>query len=114
MYIQTHHRPAGADGPPTLSQARQQSTPHIKTYLRYNAADPDDLQWLLLTSCNLSKAAWGEACALLRCWAALCGTNLGHFVAHVPHLCQTATKGRTEARMQCCVVWDGKPMLQVG
>eukprot|EP00667_Euglena_gracilis_P020335 EG_transcript_21999 len=50
----------GADGPPTLSQARQQSTPHIKTYLRYNAADPDDLQWLLLTSCNLSKAAWGE------------------------------------------------------
>ncbi|XP_023914252.1 tyrosyl-DNA phosphodiesterase 1-like isoform X1 [Quercus suber] len=30
--------------------------PHIKTFTRYNA---QKLAWLLLTSSNLSKAAWG-------------------------------------------------------
>nr|XP_009603076.1 tyrosyl-DNA phosphodiesterase 1-like [Nicotiana tomentosiformis] len=31
--------------------------PHIKTFLRYNG---QSLAWLLLTSSNLSKAAWGS------------------------------------------------------
>ncbi|PSR98436.1 Tyrosyl-DNA phosphodiesterase [Actinidia chinensis var. chinensis] len=35
---------------------RCRAMPHIKTYTRYNG---QDLAWLLLTSSNLSKAAWG-------------------------------------------------------
>ncbi|XAR53762.1 Phosphodiesterase I [Bertholletia excelsa] len=35
---------------------RCRAMPHIKTYTRYNG---QDLAWLLLTSANLSKAAWG-------------------------------------------------------
>ncbi|KAL8461355.1 hypothetical protein ACS0TY_032727 [Phlomoides rotata] len=35
---------------------RCRAMPHIKTFLRYNG---QNLAWLLLTSSNLSKAAWG-------------------------------------------------------
>ncbi|WOL15127.1 hypothetical protein Cni_G23908 [Canna indica] len=35
---------------------RCRAMPHIKTYTRYNA---QNLAWFLLTSANLSKAAWG-------------------------------------------------------
>lgn len=35
---------------------RCRAMPHIKTYARYNG---QDLAWFLLTSANLSKAAWG-------------------------------------------------------
>ncbi|CAI9087769.1 OLC1v1021938C1 [Oldenlandia corymbosa var. corymbosa] len=36
---------------------RCRAMPHIKTFLRYNG---QNLAWLLLTSSNLSKAAWGS------------------------------------------------------
>jgi tyrosyl-DNA phosphodiesterase-1 len=36
---------------------RQYAMPHIKTYCRHNG---DALAWLILTSANLSRAAWGE------------------------------------------------------
>ncbi|XP_070041892.1 tyrosyl-DNA phosphodiesterase 1 isoform X4 [Nicotiana tomentosiformis] len=36
---------------------RCRAMPHIKTFLRYNG---QSLAWLLLTSSNLSKAAWGS------------------------------------------------------
>lgn len=39
---------------------RQQAMPHMKTYLRYRDSNPDHIQWVLLTSANLSMAAWGR------------------------------------------------------
>lgn len=36
---------------------RSQAMPHIKTYCRWNG---DKLYWFLLTSANISKAAWGS------------------------------------------------------
>lgn len=38
---------------------RQRALPHMKTYLRYNR-DDQTIPWILLTSHNFSKAAWGE------------------------------------------------------
>jgi tyrosyl-DNA phosphodiesterase-1 len=39
---------------------RTQATPHIKTYCRISP-DMKTLAWFLLTSANLSKAAWGRS-----------------------------------------------------
>ncbi|XP_055370935.1 probable tyrosyl-DNA phosphodiesterase isoform X2 [Condylostylus longicornis] len=39
------------------SRYRNQAMPHIKTYCRWN---DDELYWFVLTSANLSKAAWGS------------------------------------------------------
>mmetsp|Transcript_34404 Transcript_34404/g.58284 ORF Transcript_34404/g.58284 Transcript_34404/m.58284 type:complete len:1120 (-) Transcript_34404:101-3460(-) len=39
---------------------RRKAAPHIKTFLRYSKENPQKLAWMLLTSHNLSKAAWGE------------------------------------------------------
>eukprot|EP00252_Welwitschia_mirabilis_P005216 TRINITY_DN15700_c0_g1_i1.p1 TRINITY_DN15700_c0_g1~~TRINITY_DN15700_c0_g1_i1.p1 ORF type:complete len:580 (-),score=95.55 TRINITY_DN15700_c0_g1_i1:217-1956(-) len=36
---------------------RSRAMPHIKSYVRYN---DQDIAWFLLTSANLSKAAWGS------------------------------------------------------
>ena len=38
---------------------RQRAMPHMKTYLRYDAASTE-IAWICITSHNLSKAAWGE------------------------------------------------------
>ncbi|XP_075154610.1 tyrosyl-DNA phosphodiesterase glaikit [Haematobia irritans] len=38
---------------------RSQAMPHIKSYTRYNL-DDKSIYWFLLTSANLSKAAWGS------------------------------------------------------
>lgn len=38
---------------------RSQAMPHIKSYTRYNLND-QNIYWFLLTSANLSKAAWGQ------------------------------------------------------
>jgi hypothetical protein len=38
---------------------RTRWSPHIKTYCRYSASDRA-LRWVVLTSHNVSKAAWGE------------------------------------------------------
>ncbi|CAG9937141.1 unnamed protein product [Clonostachys rosea f. rosea IK726] len=47
------------DDVPTLDGGRARAAPHIKTYIRYNS---DSIDWAMLTSANLSKQAWGEAC----------------------------------------------------
>lgn len=46
--------------PPVLH--RQNAMPHIKTYARFDPSDSNrgTLDWALLTSSNLSKAAWGS------------------------------------------------------
>jgi tyrosyl-DNA phosphodiesterase-1 len=46
--------------PPSLH--RQNAMPHIKTYARFDPSDSNrgTLDWALLTSSNLSKAAWGS------------------------------------------------------
>ena len=41
------------------STKRTRASPHIKTYARYSS-DYSKLYWFLLTSSNLSKAAWGN------------------------------------------------------
>lgn len=51
---------AGVLGRAGGATGRQRSVPHIKTYTRFLAAKPHRLPWFLLTSANLSKAAWGE------------------------------------------------------
>lgn len=38
---------------------RSQAMPHIKTYTRFNLED-QSVYWFVLTSANLSKAAWGS------------------------------------------------------
>ncbi|KAJ3227694.1 tyrosyl-DNA phosphodiesterase 1 [Clydaea vesicula] len=43
-----------------LTAKRQMAIPHIKTYCRISNTVEDRLGWFLLSSCNLSKAAWGE------------------------------------------------------
>lgn len=42
----------------SLDAGRERVMPHVKTYLRINDRH-DDIRWLLLTSANLSKSAWG-------------------------------------------------------
>lgn len=48
--------------------ARQRAMPHIKTFGRYRhfPGEGTRLAWLLLTSHNLSKAAWGSLQAGMR------------------------------------------------
>ncbi|KAJ3159549.1 tyrosyl-DNA phosphodiesterase 1 [Geranomyces michiganensis] len=41
------------------NQGRHRAVPHIKTYTRINP-QTGEMAWFLLTSANLSKAAWGE------------------------------------------------------
>lgn len=42
-----------------LKSGRAKAAPHIKTYMRASAGG-DRLRWILLTSANLSKQAWGN------------------------------------------------------
>ena len=52
----------GAGAPAGMSGGaigRQRSIPHIKTYTRFLAGVPHRLPWFMLTSANLSGAAWG-------------------------------------------------------
>lgn len=44
---------------PPASLHRQNAMPHIKTYARFDVAAAGTLDWAILTSANLSKAAWG-------------------------------------------------------
>ena len=52
MWREAHHWRAEWCG-------RTRWSPHIKTYCRYSASDRA-LRWVVLTSHNVSKAAWGE------------------------------------------------------
>ncbi|KAI9646998.1 hypothetical protein NHQ30_004999 [Ciborinia camelliae] len=49
---------------PTHSQnaLRKRAAPHIKTYIRFSdtSSSPKSIDWILVTSANLSKQAWGE------------------------------------------------------
>ncbi|KAM3077208.1 hypothetical protein ACMFMF_005118 [Clarireedia jacksonii] len=40
---------------------RKRAAPHIKTYVRFGDSSHTDIDWMLVTSANLSKQAWGEA-----------------------------------------------------
>ncbi|XP_031555938.1 tyrosyl-DNA phosphodiesterase 1-like [Actinia tenebrosa] len=40
------------------SHGRSRASPHIKSYIRVSP-DTNKLAWFMVTSCNLSKAAWG-------------------------------------------------------
>ncbi|KAL3418603.1 tyrosyl-DNA phosphodiesterase [Phlyctema vagabunda] len=40
---------------------RKRAAPHIKTFVRFADAQKTSIDWMLVTSANLSKQAWGEA-----------------------------------------------------
>lgn len=40
---------------------RKRAAPHIKTFIRFADAKKSSIDWMLVTSANLSKQAWGEA-----------------------------------------------------
>ncbi|EPE33077.1 Phospholipase D/nuclease [Glarea lozoyensis ATCC 20868] len=40
---------------------RRRAAPHIKTYIRFGDSQCSSIDWMLVTSANLSKQAWGEA-----------------------------------------------------
>jgi tyrosyl-DNA phosphodiesterase-1 len=46
---------------PVLDAGRKLAAPHIKTYIRFADCKKDSIDWMLVTSANLSKQAWGEA-----------------------------------------------------
>ncbi|KAL2158920.1 hypothetical protein VTH06DRAFT_2950 [Thermothelomyces fergusii] len=45
----------------TREAGRKRAAPHIKTYIRYGDTSGPSIDWVLVTSANLSKQAWGEA-----------------------------------------------------
>ena len=47
--------------PPISDAGRKRAAPHIKTYIRFADAEKSSIDWILITSANLSKQAWGEA-----------------------------------------------------
>lgn len=54
--------PSGIDASAPVSDAgRKRAAPHIKTYIRFSDAEKSSVDWMLVTSANLSKQAWGEA-----------------------------------------------------
>ncbi|CZT06206.1 related to TDP1 Tyr-DNA phosphodiesterase [Rhynchosporium agropyri] len=46
---------------PILDAGRKRAAPHIKTFIRFTDEKKSSIDWMLLTSANLSKQAWGEA-----------------------------------------------------
>ncbi|KUJ16796.1 tyrosyl-DNA phosphodiesterase [Mollisia scopiformis] len=51
----------GSTPPPTHDAGRKRAAPHIKTYTRFTDSTRTAIDWMLVTSANLSKQAWGEA-----------------------------------------------------
>jgi tyrosyl-DNA phosphodiesterase-1 len=45
---------------PISDAGRKRAAPHIKTYIRFSDADKSSIDWMLVTSANLSKQAWGD------------------------------------------------------
>ena len=45
----------------TLDAGRKRAAPHIKTYIRFGDSTRSSIDWMLITSANLSKQAWGDA-----------------------------------------------------
>jgi tyrosyl-DNA phosphodiesterase-1 len=58
---------------------RRRAAPHIKTYIRFCDASKTQIDWALVTSANISKQAWGEACNALG-EARICSYELGVLV----------------------------------
>lgn len=56
----------GAQNPSTASTTitsdagRKRAAPHIKSYIRFGDKSQSSIDWVLVTSANLSKQAWGE------------------------------------------------------
>lgn len=46
---------------PKSDAGRKRAAPHIKTYTRFADSSRTTIDWMLVTSANLSKQAWGEA-----------------------------------------------------
>ncbi|TVY35424.1 putative tyrosyl-DNA phosphodiesterase [Lachnellula subtilissima] len=46
---------------PVSDAGRKRAAPHIKTYIRFGDKSTSSIDWMLVTSANLSKQAWGEA-----------------------------------------------------
>jgi tyrosyl-DNA phosphodiesterase-1 len=47
---------------PVSDAGRKRAAPHIKTYIRFADREKKSrIDWMLVTSANLSKQAWGEA-----------------------------------------------------
>lgn len=44
----------------TRDAGRKRAAPHIKTYTRFSDSTKTGIDWMLVTSANLSKQAWGE------------------------------------------------------
>ncbi|KAH6673783.1 tyrosyl-DNA phosphodiesterase I [Halenospora varia] len=52
---------ASVSAEPTRDAGRKRAAPHIKTYVRFADNNKSTIDWMLVTSANLSKQAWGEA-----------------------------------------------------
>jgi tyrosyl-DNA phosphodiesterase-1 len=46
---------------PKTDAGRKRAAPHIKTYIRFTDAEKSSIDWMLVTSANLSNQAWGAA-----------------------------------------------------
>ena len=46
---------------PSSDACRKRAAPHIKTFVRFSDPTFTSIDWMLVTSANLSKQAWGEA-----------------------------------------------------
>jgi len=52
---------SNSSGSTILDGGRKRAAPHIKTYIRFSDSKKEWIDWILVTSANLSKQAWGEA-----------------------------------------------------
>ncbi|EKD18637.1 uncharacterized protein L3040_002064 [Drepanopeziza brunnea f. sp. 'multigermtubi'] len=50
----------GPSSAPVSDAGRKRAAPHIKTFIRFPDATRSTIDWMLVTSANLSKQAWGE------------------------------------------------------
>jgi len=51
---------ASATAPARREAGRKRAAPHIKTYTRFTDSTKTVIDWMLITSANLSKQAWGD------------------------------------------------------
>ena len=52
---------ATSSSAPRLDAGRKRAAPHIKSYIRFTDSTKTAIDWMLITSANLSKQAWGDA-----------------------------------------------------
>jgi tyrosyl-DNA phosphodiesterase-1 len=55
------HHQSSSSSAPIQEAGRRRAAPHIKTFIRFADAQKTSIDWMLVTSANLSKQAWGEA-----------------------------------------------------